>query len=147
MPTTGDKERSMLLSSMLRWGLRLIVLAYALFFSCLGLMAWHDNLEQGYPAIFTWASFAAYVLIFIGILLYVSGRSFPRMALLYRAVLPLAIAMFLLGLWMDSAGVPLLSGLTLEVTLLVLPAYWANYRFAFKARRRKERPIDHSVFD
>ncbi|HEY4162760.1 MAG TPA: hypothetical protein VGM59_06810 [Dongiaceae bacterium] len=128
-------------------------LAYALFFAYLALMATGDDLVERYPGYFTWPSLASYISVFIGILLHASGLSLPRLALLYKAVFPFSVLMFLAGMWMDStspenigiSGTPFWIAILVQVTLMVLPAYWANYRFAF--RRRKDRPIDHSVFD
>jgi hypothetical protein len=138
---------------MIRWIIRVVWLAYAVFFAFLGTVSVQDDFEERYPEYFIWPMLISYVLIFIGILLHVAGRSLPKISYAYRAVLPVSILLFMTGMWLDStspenlptATTPYWISILIVVTLTVLPAYWANYRFAFK--RRKDQSIDHSVFD
>jgi hypothetical protein len=153
MFVASDEGGPMTLPPIARWIIRLIWLAYALVFAYLALMATGDDLDQNHPGYYTWLALASEILVFIGILLHASGLTLPRLALLYRVIFPISIFMFLAGMWMDTtspdtigiATTPYWIAILVQVTLMVLPAYWANYRFAFK--RRKDRLIDNSVFD
>jgi hypothetical protein len=125
---------------MLRWIIQILWFIYSVVFAFLAMKAIEDDVQLGYPAVFTVPAAICFIIAAIGIIFHALNWRAPQLVLGWRRIFPLLLAMPLIGLVMDAViptdysflthGLAWLPGTAFAI-LLVAPAYYANFRFAY----------------
>jgi hypothetical protein len=120
--------------------IRIFWTVYGVLFAVLATAATHDDLKRGYPSYFIWPAAFSYLAVTSGIWLHAFDSRSDRLALLWRRVFPVLLALLAIGLVMDAILPADYSLLTdgrawlldaLRMAVIIAPAYYANYRLAY----------------